>query len=74
MTGRSRTRRGSGLRLPGASSLMARLARSIMLGLALLWLTGVIGSAVSSDEARATKIMAESESVATSGPNASITK
>jgi two-component system OmpR family sensor kinase len=46
MTGRSRTRRGSGLRLPGASSLMSRLARSIMLGLALLWLTGVIGSAV----------------------------
>ena len=40
MTGRSRTRRGSGLRLPGASSLMSRLARSIMLGLALLWLTG----------------------------------
>ena len=46
MTGRSRTRRGSGLRLPGASSLMSRLARSIMLGLALLWLTGVIGSAI----------------------------
>ncbi len=32
-------------RLPGASSLMSQLAGSIMLGLALLWLVGVIGSA-----------------------------
>jgi two-component system OmpR family sensor kinase len=33
-------------RLPGASSLMSRLAGSIMLGLALLWLVGVIGSGI----------------------------
>ena len=46
MTARSGRRRVPRFRLPGASALMSRLARSIMLGLALLWLTGVIGSAV----------------------------
>lgn len=46
MTGRSPSHRATGLRFPGASLLMSRLARSIMLGLAFLWLTGVIGSVV----------------------------
>ena len=46
MSGRSWSHRVPWLRPAGSSSLMSRLARSIMLGLALLWLTGVIGSAV----------------------------
>lgn len=35
---------GRATRFAGASSLMRRLARSLMLGLALLWLIGVVGS------------------------------
>ena len=43
---RQATGRGGGraTRFAGASSLMTRLARSLMLGLALLWLIGVVGS------------------------------
>jgi two-component system OmpR family sensor kinase len=46
MTGNARSRRAPRFRFGGASSLMTKLARSLMLGLSLLWLIGVVGSGI----------------------------